>query len=100
MEAMARALPVVAYRVGGLPERLPPEAAPWLAQPGDRDGLADRLRRLLADPQQAAVLGRANRRASRSFPTWQESGRRVWALLGRLTAVGAAEAPSTRCAGG
>lgn len=96
MEAMARALPVVAYRVGGLPERLPPEAAPWLARPGDHEGLGVRLRRLLADPERTTALGRANRRASRSFPTWEESGRRVWELVSRLATGVAASGTRSR----
>lgn len=96
MEAMARALPVVAYRVGGLPERLPPEAAPWLARPGDHEGLAARLRRLLADPERTTALGRDNRRGSRSFPTWEESGRRVWELVSRLATGVAASGTRSR----
>jgi len=84
MEAMARGLAVVAYRSGGLPERLPATAARLLAPPGDRERLAALLRRLLTDPERTEALGRANRRASRSFPTWEESGREVWELVSRL----------------
>lgn len=84
MEAMARGLAVVAYRVGGLPERLPAAAARLLAPPGDRERLGALLRRLLTDPERAEALGRANRRASRSFPTWEESGQEVWELVSHL----------------
>lgn len=81
MEAMARGLPVVAYRVGGIPERLPPESRAMLAPPGDREALGRRLRAALTDSERAAELGRANRRASRGFPTWEESGARAWDFL-------------------
>src|SRR5260370_25880669 len=37
MEAMARGLPVVAFRVGGLPDLLPEVSRRALAEPGDMD---------------------------------------------------------------
>lgn len=81
MEAMARALPVLAYRVGGLPERVPEATARLLAPPGDREGLRSNLRRLLTDPETAAALGHENRRASRAFPSWEESGAALWDFI-------------------
>jgi glycosyltransferase involved in cell wall biosynthesis len=81
MEAMARGLPVVAYRVGGLPERLPEATAQRLAPPGDRQRLGVNLRFLLEDSGLATRLGATNRQASRTFPTWQQSGQRMWEFL-------------------
>jgi glycosyltransferase involved in cell wall biosynthesis len=57
-EAMAAGLPVVASRIGALPE-LVPEA--WLASPGDAAALASAIARVRADPQAGAqALARAH----------------------------------------
>lgn len=84
MEAMARGLPVVAYRAGGLVEHLPASSVGLLAPAGDLGALGESLGRVLADRALAARLGEANRRASRTFPSWEECGRRVAAFLRRL----------------
>ncbi len=81
MEAMTRALPVVAFRVGGLPERVPATTSHLLAPPDDHQQLAANLRRLLTDLEQAADLGRENRLMSRAFPSWDESGETLWNFL-------------------
>ncbi len=83
MEAMARGLPVIAYRVGGLPERVSATNAPLLTASGDSRQLTSNLRRLLTDRAQAAALGRENRQASRAFPSWQESGATLWDFVRR-----------------
>ncbi len=84
MEAIARGLPVLAYRVGGLPERVPPPNASLLAAPGDGPGLVDNLRRVLLDPDLANALGKANFTAGRAFPSWREAGNKLWSFLVRL----------------
>lgn len=67
LEAMRRAIPVVATRVGSMPELLDAqgseEAAGVLIAPGDEQALAAALRQLLQSPAQAQALGqRAQRR--------------------------------------
>jgi glycosyltransferase involved in cell wall biosynthesis len=57
-EAMAAGLPVVASRIGALPELVPAEG---LVAPGDPAGLAEAIRRLWGD---AAAGARARERAS------------------------------------
>lgn len=74
-EAMARALPVVAYDVGGLGDNLPRASSRCLAPRGDDSALAAQLRRLLEDARERARVGAANRRAAMRFPTWEESAR-------------------------
>lgn len=49
LEAMAAGVPVVATRVGGIPELAPPGTA-LLVSPGDAIGLASAVERLLDDP--------------------------------------------------
>jgi len=60
LEAIAAALPLVATRVGGIPEILGPRADELVA-PGDPDALAAALERLLADPARAAADAQARR---------------------------------------
>ncbi|GAC1359816.1 MAG: hypothetical protein NVSMB3_07530 [Acidobacteriaceae bacterium] len=56
VEAMATALPVVASRVGGIPEIFA-EGGAILVEPGDVEKLAEALAQLLADPALRARLG-------------------------------------------
>src|SRR4029077_5841450 len=55
-EAWAAGLPVVASRVGGIPELIEDGRTGLLVESGDVDGLAARLRQLLADPTRAREL--------------------------------------------
>jgi glycosyltransferase involved in cell wall biosynthesis len=61
MEAMATGLPVAATDVGGTPEIVRHEREGLLFPRGDVGGCAGALRRVLADPDFAAALGRAGR---------------------------------------
>jgi len=60
LEAWAAGLPVVASRVGGLPE-LAGDGAAILVEPGDVPALAGSLGEVLADPARARELGMAGR---------------------------------------
>ncbi len=62
IEAMSHAVPVIATRVGGMPEVLQDGCGGYLVEPDDVDGLADRLLRLLGDEalrQNQGRLGQA-----------------------------------------
>jgi hypothetical protein len=85
MEAMARGLPVVAFRVGGLPDLLPEVSRLQLADPGDIDGFARTLRSLIENAADRSGLGAANRDASQKFPSWEDSGRAVENLLREIS---------------
>lgn len=61
VEAMAAGRPVVASRVGGLPEIVEDHYTGLLVEPGDRAGLAEGLKRLLADPALRTRFGAAGR---------------------------------------
>ena len=65
IEAMAAAVPVVAARVGGIPELVVNGVNGFLIAPGDSASLARTLRSLLADPALAARLGTAARESVR-----------------------------------
>lgn len=62
LEAMAAGVPVVATRVGGLPEAVEEGVTGLLVAPGDPAALAAALTALLSDPPRARMLGAAGRR--------------------------------------
>jgi glycosyltransferase involved in cell wall biosynthesis len=61
LEAMASETPVVATRVGSVPETVIDGKTGFLAAPGDADEIAERVVRLLDDPGLARRMGRAGR---------------------------------------
>ena len=56
LEAMAAGVPVLAARMGGIPELVGTERC---VAPGDPDALAERLRELWNDPDRRAAEGEA-----------------------------------------
>jgi glycosyltransferase involved in cell wall biosynthesis len=77
-EFLALGLPVVASGVGQIPELVPHEERGLLCQPGDPQGLARALARLLDDPEEARRLGAAGRAWVLEHATWR---RRVEQIL-------------------
>jgi glycosyltransferase involved in cell wall biosynthesis len=70
VEAMAASLPVVAARIGGLPEIVLHGQTGLLHAPGDAAALADALQPLIADTQLRSTYGSAGRlRYEREFTT-------------------------------
>lgn len=61
LEAGACRKPVVATRVGGIPEVVEDGVNGFLVEPGDVDGLADRVGRLIANPALRATMGQTGR---------------------------------------
>jgi glycosyltransferase involved in cell wall biosynthesis len=69
-EAMAARLPVVSSAVSGIPELVEDGVTGFLVQPGDETRLAERLRWILAHPDEAREMGRrAHAFAERFFST-------------------------------
>jgi len=58
VEALATGTPVIATRVGGMPEIVEWTGGGLIVEKNDPDMLADAINRLLADPGQAAAFGR------------------------------------------
>lgn len=71
-EAVARGIPVLATRTGGIPEAAPAEAS-ILVPPGDEAALTEALRRLLAEPAAYGELRVAARRAREGLRRWSDS---------------------------
>jgi len=61
LEAMACGLPVVATRVGGVPEVVGDGTTGLLVEPDDQAGFAAAVRTLLQDPERLVEMGRAAR---------------------------------------
>jgi glycosyltransferase involved in cell wall biosynthesis len=68
MEYMDAGLPVVATRVGGIPDLIDHGVEGLLVEPRDPDGLAEAIARLLDDPDEARRMGeRGRERRRREF---------------------------------
>lgn len=65
IEAMAAGCPVVATRVGGVPDLIKEGETGYLAPPGDGQSLAAALLRLLRDPEAALRVGQAAQAVAR-----------------------------------
>jgi glycosyltransferase involved in cell wall biosynthesis len=61
IEALAGGRPVVATRVGGVPDVVRDGVDGFLVEPGDVDAMADRLARLASDPKLRHRMGEAGR---------------------------------------
>ena len=76
LEALACGTPVVASRVGGVPEQLTEETG-VLVEPGDPDALAAAIEELLGDPARRARMSAACRRGCPRPLLARAPGRRV-----------------------
>ncbi len=89
-EALARGLPVVATRVGGLPEALGSDSggrAPGLlVTPGDATALARALRAWLVDPQLRERLRGSARERRLTLNDWSTTSARISGVLAELAA--------------
>jgi len=72
LEAMACGVPVVAHRIGGLAGLVKDGVTGFLVEPGDVDGLADRVGMLLNDPALYARCSREARDHALAF-SWERT---------------------------
>ena len=88
VEAFCRARPVVATRVGGIPDLVDDARNGLLVEPGDTAALADAIVRILSDRELAERLG-AGAHASAGFWTSspEEFASRVRALVERIAGL-------------
>jgi glycosyltransferase involved in cell wall biosynthesis len=86
VEAMARGLPCIGTRVGGLPELLSEHA---MVTPGDVKGLAGRILQLASDPRQRTKLGHENLATARRYREEVLQPRRIafYRCLRELTSI-------------
>jgi glycosyltransferase involved in cell wall biosynthesis len=65
IEALASGTPVVATRVGGVPDVVTDGVDGFLVEPGDTEAAAERLVELARDPELRARMGEAGRANAR-----------------------------------
>jgi starch synthase len=82
LEAMACGTPVVASRVGGIPEVVVDGETGWLVEPGDATALGQALREALADPERARRMGEAGRRRVEAHFSWDRIADRTMIVYG------------------
>ncbi|MCH9808057.1 MAG: glycosyltransferase family 4 protein [Alphaproteobacteria bacterium] len=79
-EAMARGLPIVCTTGGAAAETVPDGAAVKV-KPGDAEALSRALENVLSDRKLRSKLADASWDAGRKLPTWNETARRVAAVV-------------------
>ena len=84
LEAMAAGLPVVATRVGGVPELVDPGVTGWLVPPGDAPALAAAMGQALAAPETRQAMGRTARQRAFDDFSLEAMARRYETVLDRL----------------
>lgn len=90
LESLAASVPLVATRVGALPELIGDDAG-MLVAPGDDAALSQALRALVCDPERARSLGRTGKQriaAQYAFQPWVDSITSMYdAVLGQQPAA-------------
>ncbi len=84
LEAMAQARPLVASRVGGVPDAVTHERNGYLVAPGDVEGFAARLDALMSDASLRETMGAQSATMARAFSE-EETMRRLHALYAGAT---------------
>ena len=76
MEAMATGKPVVATKVGGIPELVDDKINGFLINPGDTRTLAKKITYLLRNENVAVQMGEKGAKKARSY-SWDKTAKRV-----------------------
>ena len=85
LEAMAAGKPLVATRVGGLPELVRPGETGLLVDEKDADELADAIVTLAREPDMRARMGDSGRALIRDSMSWDSVAERFEAVYERVT---------------
>jgi glycosyltransferase involved in cell wall biosynthesis len=81
LEAMSFGLPVIATRVGGIPEIVSEGWNGLLVEPGNVPDLARSMRYLIEHPEYARKLAKGALRSVSPARDWASVGEEVWAIL-------------------
>ena len=84
MEALASGLPVVATRVGGVPDMIEHGDSGWLVTPNDFEEIATRLQQILGTPDELARMGAAARRRAVATMSLSDTIEKMAGLMTRL----------------
>ena len=88
MEAMASGLPVVATRVGGLPDMIDQGESGWLVAPNDFQDIANRVQQILLTPGELERMSSAARRRAVEKMALADTVDRMAKLMSRLVPAG------------
>ena len=80
-EAAAFGKPIVSTTVGGIPEAVEHGESGLLVNPGDEQGLADALIRLLKNPEEARRMGANGRRRVETTFNWRAAAEKFRAIV-------------------
>lgn len=72
VEAMATQTPVIATKIGGMPEIVDDGVTGLLTEPGNPQALADTIVELISDPDRARAMGKAGRNKVLQCYTWSK----------------------------
>jgi glycosyltransferase involved in cell wall biosynthesis len=100
IEAMMHRLPVVATRVGAIPDMVDDGVNGYLVSPEDPQALAQALGKLLADPAHCQAMGGRSYQKAADLYTWPRTGQRIRARITRILAETGREARSETGGGG
>jgi glycogen(starch) synthase len=92
LEAAWMGRPVVAARIGGLPEVVVHEHTGLLVESGNGEALAEAIAFLIEDPERARRMGQAARSRAEEVFSWQHHVNAYDALYRKLTAAAKPEA--------
>jgi glycosyltransferase involved in cell wall biosynthesis len=87
LEAMYAGLPIIATRVGGIPELVPDGVRGYLVEPARPDRLAEKLGSLLRDDAARARFRERNEQLARRL-TWRSIAERTLFLYENLVSAG------------
>jgi len=100
VEAMMHRLPVVATRLGAIPDMVEDGVNGYLVSPGDPRALAQALCKLLADPAHCQARGGRSYEKAIELYTWPRTGQRMRARIMRILAEKGPERDPARDSGG
>jgi glycosyltransferase involved in cell wall biosynthesis len=84
IEAMTALLPIVATRVGAIPDFVEEGRNGWLVEPGDVPGLARALLKLVESPSTCKAFGEHSFHLTRERYSWQAVGKRFQQHIQRV----------------
>jgi glycogen(starch) synthase len=87
LEAMAHGLPVVATKVGGIPDKVAEGESGFLVTPGDDEALADALLHAFSLGGGLARLGEEGRRRVEAEFNWDDRARRLLELYHEIVSA-------------